>query len=673
MRYTHILILAAVFLLVGMGVQTVILYHRAAFHVQERIDTEMQLAQERFEFELYDPQDAANELDDFVEADIDRPDAIMEETRLVLNRYKGLTCCYVGFIPNFFPFKGDLYWPLSWRQGDSLFTVDYSKLDPEHNYLTRPWYKGAMESDETGYWSPSYMDKELKEMIFTYSVKVDNRKGDIVGVVGMDVSIKWVEQLLEVIKPYDEAACWLYTSDGDLLATSDNLEKDNSAIQTIENGRWIVSQRSLAPINLSLAIAVPRSHIWESIRMGILLPFSVFLLGVLVVGILINRVLRARKETARLELMKHELEIAHGIQMGILKGERGKVKGKDGDDAEIYAELLPMREVGGDLYDFHRESDSLWFIIGDVSGKGVPAAMFMSATVNLFRAAGKRALSPKEIMTEMNAVLSENNPSLTFVTAFIGRLHIPSGQLLYCNAGHCEPLVRGGKGKEERFLECVPNIPLGYDGNYEFIEQGCMLDEGDTLVLYTDGVTEARNKERKMLGKRHWTEMVAQDGDLMNQVKAYIGHAEPTDDITLMTIRKISSVQPMTLRVPNREDQWPVLKRTIQEFGLCIGIEKKILKKLELAAEEAVVNILRYSQASEIEMALSIQHSAFSIQLSDDGVAFDPTKHKPNEKATHERQIGGMGISLIRQIVDEIHYERANDRNVLTLVKLLNR
>ena len=90
MRYTHILILAAVFLIVGMGVQTVIMYHRATFRVQERIDIEMQIAQERFQFELYDPQDAANELDDFVEADIDRPDAIMEETRLVLERYKGL-------------------------------------------------------------------------------------------------------------------------------------------------------------------------------------------------------------------------------------------------------------------------------------------------------------------------------------------------------------------------------------------------------------------------------------------------------------------------------------------------------------------------------------------------------------------------------------------------------
>ena len=164
-----------------------------------------------------------------------------------------------------------------------------------------------------------------------------------------------------------------------------------------------------------------------------------------------------------------------------------------------------MREVGGDLYDFHREQDELWFIIGDVSGKGVPAAMFMSAAVNLFRAAGVRANSPKEIMQEMNAVLSENNPSFTFVTAFIGCLHIPTGKLLYCNAGHCAPIVKrlapSGLVRGER-LEVEPNIPLGYDGKYQFVEQGCMLGQGETLVLYTDGVTEARNSAREMLGMK---------------------------------------------------------------------------------------------------------------------------------------------------------------------------
>ena len=139
-------------------------------------------------------------------------------------------------------------------------------------------------------------------------------------------------------------------------------------------------------------------------------------------------------------------------------------------------------------------------------------------------------------------MLSNNNPSLTFVTAFIGRLNVKTGRLTYCNAGHCEPIFNGEwtKGRmanSERFLDCEPNIPLGYNGKYEFVEQETTLAKGETLVLYTDGITEARNAERKMLGKRRWAEMVAQGGDLMEVVKAYIGVAEPSDDITLMTIK----------------------------------------------------------------------------------------------------------------------------------------
>ena len=276
------------------------------------------------------------------------------------------------------------------------------------------------------------------------------------------------------------------------------------------------------------------------------------------------------------------------------------------------------------------------------------------------------------------------------MTAFVGCLRIPTGELIYCNAGHCAPIVARplrSKSKEERqkaiveSLQMEPNIPLGYDGRYSFVEQGCMIGEGEKIVLYTDGVTEARNSAREMLGMKRWSEIVANKEDMYGAIKAFIGQAEPTDDITLMTIRKTSPVQPVTLRVPCHEDQWPVLRKAIHTFGLCNGMDKKGLKKLEVAAEEAIVNILHYSQASEIEMVLSIQpaflahkgHDYFSIQLSDDGIAFDPTAHVPNEKATNERQVGGLGIHLIRQIVDELHYERKENKNILRMVKSLNR
>ena len=283
----------------------------------------------------------------------------------------------------------------------------------------------------------------------------------------------------------------------------------------------------------------------------------------------------------------------------------------------------------------------------------------------------------------MNAVLSENNPSLTFVTAFVGCLRIPTGELVYCNAGHCAPLIYSPITGNPSPLPLNPNIPLGFDGHYSFVEQGCMLGEGETLVLYTDGVTEARNPEREMLGMKRWAEIVKTgdglpvtgnglEGHLWSELKAFMGKAEPTDDITLMTIRKTGPVIPVTIHVPCREDQWPVMKGTIHSFGLCAGLDKKALKKFEVAAEEAIVNILHYSQASEVELKMKNEKLKIILTLTDDGIAFDPTAHVPNEKATDERQVGGMGIHLIRQIVDEIRYERSENKNILTLVKSHN-
>ena len=199
-----------------------------------------------------------------------------------------------------------------------------------------------------------------------------------------------------------------------------------------------------------------------------------------------------------------------------------------------------------------------------------------------------------------------------------------------------------------------------------------MLGEGATLVLYTDGVTEARNPEREMLGMKRWAEIVANHDDLYGAIKTFMGKAEPTDDITLMTIRKKSPVQPVTIHVPCREDQWPVMKGTIHTFGLCAGLDKKALKKFEVAAEEAIVNVLHYSQASEVELKLMREKSQIILLLTDDGIAFDPTEHVPNENATEERQVGGLGIHLIRQIMDEMHYERKENKNILTLVKSHN-
>ncbi|MBP5540506.1 MAG: ATP-binding protein [Bacteroidales bacterium] len=155
----------------------------------------------------------------------------------------------------------------------------------------------------------------------------------------------------------------------------------------------------------------------------------------------------------------------------------------------------------------------------------------------------------------------------------------------------------------------------------------------------------------------------------MAEVKAFIGTAEQSDDITLMTLGKRSETQPLRLQVENNLSQWPTLRKALHEYGMCVGMEARTLKKMTLALEEAVVNIANYSQAKTITMTINPQ---LSISLIDDGIAFDPTAREEVDTAaaTAQRQIGGMGIALLRQIADEVHYRRTDDgQNELSIIK----
>ena len=663
MRYRYIHIVAALFLILGMGAQFVVSYRQARLHIQERIDLKIQIAHEKVLFELYDAYEVVEHMEHFVADNMSEPDNMGKGTSDLLKRYPSCYTVGVSFPEYYYPKKGKWFGPFSYRLNDSIQTMiaDGSDFD----YFQREWYKGALTSGKNGYWSKPYWSSVIDKTIFTYSDNFVDNAGNLICVINVDFSLEWMQQLLEELKPFDEAVCIIYSSDGTVLTTNDNSER-------LTKDNWIISRLTLDSVDIDMVIAVPKTLVWKSVWLGVLMPFVIFVIGTLLIGVFVRRIFRDQQENARLEtdkkVMARELHIANGIQMGILRHDFPQ-----DESVTVHADLLPMREVGGDLYDFCRQGDILWFIIGDVSGKGVPATMFMSAAVNLFRSALGHQNSPKAITEEMNAVLSDNNPLLTFVTAFIGRLHIPTGQLLYCNAAHVYPLVLS-KDRSVRSIKMTPNIPLGYDENFKFVEEGCMLGKDEKLILYTDGVTEARNAAKKMMGEQKWKDIIAHDNDLLEAVKLYIGDAEPTDDITLMTIQKKSEAQTVSLCVPNHLEQWPLLRRTLHEYGVCIGIERRTLKKLEIALEEAVVNIISYSHATEIKLdiqrATFNQHSTLNVTLTDDGMPFDPTSSESDtSKVIEERQIGGLGISLLRQIADELHYQHTNERNQLIITK----
>ena len=685
MKTKHLPIVSALFLVIAMTIQFVVSYQWEKKRVLEHIDYEMELAQKDFIFEIYDIQDAGEEMVDYINRRLDEPEAILRHTKTIVRRYPDVMSCYVSFRPGYYNDSDYWYCPVSWRMGDNIVTTLYG--DKEHDYFQRKWYKGAIQSEKGLYWSQAYHDEDFKDPICTHSIRVE-KDGGLVCVIGLDFSLLWVNKMLNDIKPFDDAYCKLMSSDGSMvLATDEILMPHQTRREVFKKSDWIISSVMLSPVDMRLEIGVPKHHLWDSVWQKSLITLGILLIGILVAGLLIRQIHRDQAAFAQVEtekkLMEREMHIASRIQRGILRDAQ-KDKGRvTGDEVDVSADLLPMKEVGGDLYDYFRKGEDLFFIIGDVSGKGVPAAMFMSATVNLFRSAVRRLQSPKAIMEEINSVLSDNNPSMMFVTAFIGRLNVPTGEMLYCNAGHLSPIkVRRDKGTSVTRLSLVPNIPIGYEGKFKFEEQGTMLGEGELIVLYTDGITESRNEQRDMLGMKRWMEIVAQsqpaeDGQtpvnqmLLEQVKNFMGKAVQVDDVTLMVIRKNSEQAPVSVRVNNHLDQWPVLKNELHYYGLCAGLDKRSLKKLEVALEEAVVNIVNYSQATEIELKIKNEELKIILILSDNGVAFDPTAQTPKEpaQAVVDRQIGGLGIALVKQIADELTYHRNGEKNELIIIK----
>jgi sigma-B regulation protein RsbU (phosphoserine phosphatase) len=247
--------------------------------------------------------------------------------------------------------------------------------------------------------------------------------------------------------------------------------------------------------------------------------------------------------TANKERIESELRIAHNIQMGMIP----KIfpPFPERDDLELAAKLVPAKEVGGDLYDFFIENEKLYFIIGDVSGKGVPASLVMAVTCRLFRSVASHFDQPEEIISSLNDSLSEGNESSMFCTAFLGILDLKTGQLKFCNAGHNAPLIIDTNGKVFP-LRVEPNLPLGMFEGFPYEGQEIMMDKQMMLYLYTDGINEAENKEKQLFGDNRLISLLKQNAfktpdEIINEsftvVKLHADGAEQSDDITVVCLK----------------------------------------------------------------------------------------------------------------------------------------
>ena len=260
----------------------------------------------------------------------------------------------------------------------------------------------------------------------------------------------------------------------------------------------------------------------------------------------INFVHETQREHSQLESIKGDLAVASEIQQAILPGKFPPFPDM-ADRIDIAASMTPAKDVGGDFYDFFRIDDShVGFVIADVSGKGVPAAIFMAVSRTIIRATGLRGASPSECLTYSNDLLASESVDCMFVTVFYGILDIDTGDIIFCNAGHNLPYVVRGTGQVEQ-LPNTGNVMIGAMEGMTFREGQLHLDKGDMLVMFTDGVTEAMDKDNREFGDERLVETLGEVSlhscqqtveAIRADVAAFVDKAEQSDDITLLVIKR---------------------------------------------------------------------------------------------------------------------------------------
>ena len=402
---------------------------------------------------------------------------------------------------------------------------------------------------------------------------------------------------------------------------------------------------------------------------------------------LTNYIDELKKTTAQKASLDSELHVAKNIQMSMLP--KIYPPYPDRDDIEIFGQLVSAKEVGGDLFDFFIRDEKLFFCIGDVSGKGVPASLVMAVTRAQFRTVAAHEALPDRIIGELNEAMAEGNDSNMFVTLLVGALDLPTGRLRYSNAGHDAPILIGG-GTGPGLLPCDSNIPVGVMPGWKFTAQETTIDPNTTIFLYTDGLTEAEDSDHKQFQEKRIFEVISKTQNVPRQlieamtaaVHEFVGEAEQSDDLTMLAIQyrheQADIKYQRSLTLPNDVQAVPQLAEFVDMVCEAVGFDMATAMQLNLAIEEAVVNVMNYAYPAGTTGTVNIDAKAseewLKFIISDSGAPFDPTAKAEVDTtlSAEDRGIGGLGIHLIRQIMDSINYERTDERNVLTLIKKLN-
>ena len=647
------------------------------------------------------------------------PDSLASVAIGLVNDNPTIVGCSVSLVPGYNS-KMPLFAPFAYADEDTGELIVKSLATPEYDYPSREWFKKPLEMGE-GHWSEPYYDTQGSErLVATYSIPIADKQGNNAAVLTADVALDWLyEQLGESEALYPHSFRTIISRNGTVmmcpvdslvmrsnvydfaekLSDKENYNKIADAMLSGESGMMQVKGLKgknnyvyFSPIERtgwSMSTVIPENEIFANLKKTSTWVTLLQILGIAMLLLILRTVAKNQIKFQAVEekrqSMESELKIGRDIQMSMVP--KAFPPFPERTDIDMAATIVPAKEVGGDLYDFYIRDEKLFFCIGDVSGKGVPASLVMAVTRSLFRNVSAHESNPARIVSAINDSMAGVNENNMFVTFFLGILDMKTGQLDYCNAGHNAPLILSD---EVRKLEVDSNLPLAIVSGKTFTAQQTRLMYDDAIFLYTDGVTEAENEHHHLFGESRMENVLhmrRQAHDhlvaMQNAISNYVGEAPQSDDITMLFIHYLPELKddevPTEKRLVLHNDiqQIPQLAGFMEDVAREAKIDTGLSMSLNLALEEAVTNVILYAYPPGtdglVDIEAIIREERLDFTVTDSGVPFDPTS-APEADITlgiEEREIGGLGIHIVRKIMDKVSYERLEDKNILTMTKKL--
>lgn len=380
--------------------------------------------------------------------------------------------------------------------------------------------------------------------------------------------------------------------------------------------------------------------------------------------------------TAEHERMAVELSLASTIQSNILPSTFPPYPNRS--DFDIFASMDVAKKVGGDFYDFYlMDNDRLAFLIADVSGKGIPAALFMMRAKMTIKALAESGADVHVILSKANERLCEGNEAGMFVTAWLGIVDLKTGVLSYANAGHNPPLLRHGQDAFD-YVRTRPNFVLAGVGGAPYGKNEIRLLPGDEIFLYTDGVTEATDMRQQLFGEARLQQALngisettpeIRCNSVKKAVKEFVDGAEQFDDITMLCVkfhsfRDDESIVTQIDAVSN-ERVWEFVDRQAKKAGL----GSKITNRAQIIVDEIYSNIQLYSDAAMVQVFCRIDPERMVLTFKDDGIPYNPlVEQEPDVTlSAEERELGGLGLLMVKKMTSDLSYAYNDGHNVLTV------